>query len=141
MAEALEGLEDPQAREQTAEANPEWAREKAKAQKFRVGSLMEHPEVLESFGADAEVMKWLRQGGYEVHLSERLLEELAAEGLQAVGIEKPNGKRAQEHAEDLRTVVMEVLRKGAYEVVTRSGVDNVLPMNLAPKPGKEPPWS
>jgi hypothetical protein len=31
--------------------------------------------------------------------------------------------------------------KGSYEVVKdRSGVDNVLPANLAPKPSKEPPW-
>ena len=140
MAESLEGLEAPQVREQTEEANPPWAKEKAASQVFRVGSLMEHPEVMEAFGADAEVMSWMHQGGYEVKLSEQLLAELAAEGKQAVGIEKPNGKRAQENAEDLRTVVMEVLMKGAYEVVEREGVDNVLPMNLAPKPGKEPPW-
>jgi hypothetical protein len=140
MAASLRGMEAPQVREQTEEANPQWAKEKAAAQKFRVGSLMEHPEVMEAFGADAEVMGWMRQGGYEVKLSEQLLADLAAEGKQAVGIEKPNGKRAQEHAGDLGLVVMEVLLKGAYEVVNREGVDNVLPMNLAPKPTKVPPW-
>ena len=106
---------------------------------FRVGSMMEHLDRFAEFGADAEVLQWMQQGGYAVKLSEGLVDEFAAEGQQAVGIERPNGKRAQEHAEDLRTVVMEVLLKGAYECVERSGVDNVLPMNLAPKPTKEPP--
>jgi hypothetical protein len=140
MAEALEGLESPQVREQTWESNPPWAKLRAEEQVFRVGSMMEHLDRFAEFGADAEVLQWMQQGGYAVKLSEGLVDELAAEGQQAVGIERPNGKRAQEHAEDLRTVVMEVLLKGAYECVERSGVDNVLPMNLAPKPTKEPPW-
>jgi hypothetical protein len=62
---------------------------------------------------------------------------LGAAGEQAVGIDKPNGVRAREHEVDLRFVIMEALLKGSYEVVAdRSGVDNVIPANLAPKPSR-----
>ena len=47
---------------------------------------------------------------------------------------------ALENAEGLGVVVLEVLLKGAYEAVLEEDVDNVLPLNLAPKLSKVPPW-
>ena len=138
---AVGGLKPAAVCEQLCDSNPQWARDKAKAQVFQAGSLMQHRDKFEEFGADAQVLQWLDQGGYEVRLSERLLKEGAAEGRQAVGIEKRNGGTASENEADLSLIVLEAVLKGSYEVVKdRSEVDNVLPANLAPKPSKVPPW-
>ena len=127
--------------EQTGANNPEWAKKRAVEQVFKAGSILEHRDAMAEFGADSQVLKWMDQSGYHVHLSEQLVKELGAAGEQAVGIDKPNGVRAREHEVELRLVIVEALLKGSYEVVAdRSGVDNVIPANLAPKPSKEPPW-
>ena len=127
--------------EQMCQNNPQWAKDKAEKRVFQAGSLMAHRQAFEEFGADSQVLQWLDQGGYEVKLSSRLLKEKAVEGKQAVSIEKRNGGTARENEDGLRVVIMEVVPKGSYEVMKdRSGVDNVLPTNLAPKPSKEPPW-
>lgn len=124
------------------ESNPQWAKDRAAGAVFEASRMVSHKEFrdkMEEFGADSEVLAWMDQGGCKVCLSKEKVRELGKEGLQPLGLNKRNGGRAREHGEDLRTVVMEVLLKGSYEVVTEEGVDNVIPMNLAPKPGKDPP--
>jgi hypothetical protein len=141
MQNILDKLQPAQVEEQTHEANPQWAKDNAAQQVFRAGSIMDYRDKMAEFGADSQVLQWMDQGGFDVRLSERLVRELGAEGKRAVGIDKQNGMRAREHEQDLQTVILEALLKGSYEVVAdRSGVDNVLPANLAPKPSKEPPW-
>ena len=139
---AVRGLEPVErAQEGTNEQNPEWAKERAKDHVFEAQKLLRFKQQFEEAGADEVVLSWFDQGGFDARMSEQLIAELAADGaLQPVGIEKRNGAIARENEADLRMVVMEALRKGAYEVTTRLGVDNVIPMNLAPKPTKDPPW-
>ena len=48
--------------------------------------------------------------------------------------EIPNWLDALKTIPDFSTQPPEVLLKGSYECVLREGVDNILPMNLAPKP-------
>ena len=36
--------------------------------------------------------------------------------------------------------MLQVIKAGSWEVVSKSAVKNVLPLNLVPKPGKDPPW-
>jgi hypothetical protein len=108
---------------------------------FEAQKLLKFKQQFEEAGADEVVLSWFDQGGFDARIPEQLIAELAADGeLQPVGIEKLNGAIARENEADLRVVVMEALTKGAYEVTTRLGVDNVIPMNLAPKPTKDPPW-
>ena len=68
------------------------------------------------------------------------MREQTEEGLQPLGICKRNVQTARDNIGDLRLVVLEVLLKGSYECVNREGVDNIIPMNLVEKAGKEPPW-
>ena len=119
-------------------SNPVWALERHNTQVFEAGKLHSYLQQWKEAGADSEVLSWL-EFGYHIKLSEPSAESDKLPGGWK-GIHKRNGGTAREHDEDFRVVVMEVLMKKAWEVVMKAEVLNVLPMNLAPKPGKSPPW-
>jgi hypothetical protein len=126
--------------EMTCEQNPPWAMKKHDQQVFKAGKLHDHLQDWIEFGADAEVLSWIKDM-VPLHVDEAHAAVIAEElGYSHVGIKKPNGKRAQENLEDLRSVVLDVLQAGSWEVVTEDGIQNSLPLNLVPKPGKDPPW-
>ena len=84
-------------------------------------------------GADREILSWIKQGGYEVKVSE--------DG--STGIFKKNGKIARENGTALAVLVCELLLKETWEIVKEKELKedgNILPLNLAPKPSKDPPW-
>ena len=59
------------------------------------------------------------------------------------GIFRRNSVTAREHNAELVMLVLEVLIKKTWEVAREAelrGNGNILPMGLAPKPGKTPPW-
>ena len=55
-------------------------------------------------------------------------------------IRKRNGAVARENSEALAVLIMGLLEQGSWEVVNKGSTVNVIPLNLAPKPGAEPPW-
>ena len=56
------------------------------------------------------------------------------------GIFEKNGKLAMENEADLAQLVLHHLLRESWEVVEEQQLTNILPLHLAPKPGKEPPW-
>ena len=114
--------------------SPEWLRSKESV--FVAGGMVLKPEMYEKWkaaGADREILSWIKQGGYEVKVSE--------DG--ARGIFKKNGKIARENGTALALLVCELLLKETWELVAEKKLregGNILPLNLAPKPSKEPPW-
>lgn len=142
LVEGIRGLEHGQQPEgpveMTWESNPEWARQRHKEQVFTAGRLHQFVEAWRLAGADATVLSWLEEG-YRIEVGEPDPESEALPGGWQ-GIDKRNGGVAREHLDDFRRVVMDVLQKGAWEVVREEEVCNKMPMNLAPKVGKEPPW-
>jgi hypothetical protein len=83
-------------------------------------------------GASAQVLRWIKEGGYTIQV-----------GDDGRGIFRRNSVTAREHNAELFTLVVEVLLKQTWEVVRESELrdnGNILPMGLAPKPGKTPPW-
>ena len=82
-----------------------------------------------AMGADEEVLGWIRAGGYTVKVSE-----------EGTGLFLKNGKLARDHDGELGKLVLQLLLKGSWEVVQAQQLTNVLPLHLAPKPGKNPPW-
>ena len=113
---------------------PEWLR--CKKSVFVAGGMVIKPGMYERWkaaGADAEILSWIKQGGYEVRVSD--------DG--ARGIFKKNGKIARENGTDLAVLVCELVLKETWEIVSEQELrqnGNILPMNLAPKPSKSPPW-
>ena len=124
--------------EMTWESNPEWAKQRHREQVFSAGRLHQYVEAWRQAGADATVLAWLEEG-YRIEVGEPDPESEALPGGWQ-GIDKRNGGVAREHVDDFRLVVMDVLQKQAWEVVLEGDVCNKMPMNLAPKLGKEPPW-
>ena len=83
-------------------------------------------------GASAQVLRWIKEGGYTIQVGE-----------DGRGIFRRNSVTAREHNAELVTLVLEVLIKKTWEVAREAelrGNGNILPMGLAPKPGKTPPW-
>ena len=120
--------------------NPDWAAlEQEKQGAFEAGRLMRHREFWLSICADAEVARW-SQEGYSVKISEADERCLAQEGLFCRGLRKRNGKKAMENLSDFRRLLMQQFIKGTYEVCLEADVENVLPLNVADKPGKDPPF-
>jgi hypothetical protein len=138
----LEGRLPVQHREEASyESNPDWALAEHAAQKFVAGQLHQYREEWRKAGACKEVLDWLADG-YPIRVNEDSAEaqEAIAAGKDWKGINKSNGKLAMEHLDEFRLVVVDVLQKGAWAVVEHDAVVNVLPMNVAPKPSKSPPW-
>ena len=86
-------------------------------------------EKWKKFGACDQVLGWIRQGGYRVQVSD-----------EGKGIFLKNGRLAEEHNLELVDLVLQLVEKGSWEVVKEQQLVNVLPLHLAPKPGKTPPW-
>ena len=105
---------------------------------FTAGRLHQFVEAWRQAGADATVLTWLEEG-CRIQVGEPDPEGKALPGGWQ-GINRKNGGVAREHLDDFRLVVMDVLKKGAWEVVSEDEVCNRMPMNLTPKLGKEPPW-
>ena len=85
--------------------------------------------------ADAEVMSWL-QNGVPIVVDEKRAELVEQEmGHSFTGINKRNGMTAGNNPEDFRTIVMDVLKSGAWEAVLPSQIRNKLPLNMT-----DPPW-
>ena len=131
----LSELEDGHAFDYTRESDaPEWLRERKSV--FVAGGMIVKPGMYEKWkaaGADEEILGWIKQGGYEVWVSE--------DGGR--GIFKRNGKIAQENGTALAVLVCELLLKETWELVSEEELrksGNILPLNLAPKPSKDPPW-
>ena len=130
-AEQKEGHAFEYTRERDA---PEWLREKKSV--FVAGGMIIKEGMYEKWraaGADAEILGWIKQGGYEVRVSD--------DG--ATGIFKKNGKIARENGTALAVLVCELLLKETWEIVAETELrqnGNILPLNLAPKPTKDPPW-
>jgi len=82
-----------------------------------------------AFGANDQILSWISEGGYKVKVSE-----------EGVGFKQRNGKLAVEHADAVVTLVVELLKKGSWELVEEAELKNIIPINLAPKPTKDPPW-
>ena len=72
-----------------------------------------------SYGADEEILDWLKQGGYEVRVPE-----------EAKGIFLKNGRAARQNEEVLEELVTKFLMKGSWELVSEEEVTNVLPLHL-----------
>ena len=112
------------------ECNPPKYRDRV--QEFESGSLHheQHVRAWEQLDppADPEVLDWVRNQ-YEVRV-----------GPEGKGIRKKNGQVARAHWDDHQTLVLKLLRQGSWEVVPAGSTANILPMNLADKPGAEPPW-
>jgi len=138
LLESVRGLEATACDETTHEQNPAWAAGRHAQQVFQAGQLHEYVEAWRQAGADTEVLDWL-VNGYHIHVGVPRLES-GKEPDGWKGIRKRNGGVACANVDDFRVVVLEVLRKRAWEVVVEKEVWNRLPMNLAPKPGKLPPW-
>ena len=111
------------------EDNEEWM--KAKQSVFVAGGMFadEMEDRWRKMGADEEILGWIRQGGYEVTVSD-----------EGRGLFLRNGKLARDHEGDLAVMVFDLLLKGAWEVIKTEQAVNILPLHLAPKPGKVPPW-
>ena len=56
------------------------------------------------------------------------------------GIKKRNGAVARANAEDLSLLLYQLLEQGSWEAVRVGSTVNIIPLNLAPKPGAKPPW-
>lgn len=121
--------------------NPVWAqrRHEDPARAFCGGKLVQYRDTWERFGADAEVLSWLDEG-YRVTISAEEEAAWSAVGVYARGIRKRNGGKARDNPVDMRVLVLQNIRKRSYEVCSVDDVDNVLPLNVAPKPGKSPPF-
>jgi uncharacterized protein YidB (DUF937 family) len=138
LVTAVQGLEAVECEEMTYHSNPAWALDRHKEQVFVAGGLHGFVEEWRAAGADEEVLAWLSEG-YHIKVGLPDLDSgLEVGGWQ--GISKRNGTVARENLEDFQVVVLQVLKKRAWEVVNESEVVNKLPMNLAPKPSKLPPW-
>ena len=138
LRESVQGLQSVECAETTHASNPDWARERHALQVFQAGRLHDFVDEWREAGADDEVLGWLTNG-YHIQVGAPSEESgLDVEGWH--GINKRNGGVARENPEDLRVIVMDVLVKKAWEVVLEDEVCNKMPLNLAPKPGKEPPW-
>ena len=138
LRQSVEGLEPVCCEEVTHTSNPAWARERQEAQVFTAGNLHGFVEEWRQAGADEEVLGWLKHG-YHIKLGAPPEDSgLELDGWK--GIHKRNGGVARENVDNFRVVVMNGLKKHAWEVVLDDSVVNRLPMNLAPKAGKEPPW-
>ena len=83
----------------------------------------------QDFGADKEVLQWIRQGGYRIKVGE-----------EGMGIREKNSKEARDHPEELQALILEVLVKGSWELVKEEELVNIIPIGLAPKPSKIPPF-
>ena len=79
--------------------------------------------------ATPEVLKWVRKGGCTIRVDEC-----------GRGIFKRNGKNARQNNTALVVLVLELLMKKTWEVVRQDALLNVIPIGLAPKPGKVPRW-
>ena len=129
----IQGEELPEGHEadyaKPPEGNPAWMQEMGSV--FVAGAM--HAEGMvekwKAMGASQEVLKWVREGGYTIKVSD-----------EGRGIFKRNGKTARLHNTELVTLVIELLMKETWEVVRRDQLYNLIPLNLAPKPSKVPPW-
>ena len=138
LARKVDGVPVVQRTETTHASNPAWAKARHEAQVFKAGQLHQFVEQWREAGADDEVLSWLIHGYHITIRAPPVDSGREVDGWQ--GIRRRNGAVAREHPEDLQLVVLEVLKKEAWEVVLEKDVVNELPLNLTPKPGKEPPW-
>ena len=111
------------------EGNPQWMKEMASV--FSCGKICDEGmlERWENYGADAEILKWIREGGYRIKVGEG-----------GKGIKQRNSKEARAHPEALQALILEVLVKGSWELVNEEDLINIIPIGLAPKPSKIPPF-
>ena len=78
------------------------------------------------------MLRWINKGGYTFQVGE-----------DGRGIFRRNSVTAQDHNAELVTLVLQVLIKKTWEVAREAdlrGNGIFMPMGLAPKPGKTPPW-
>ena len=75
------------------------------------------------------MLQWIRQGGYRIKVGE-----------EGMGIREKNSKEARDHPEELQALFLEVLVKGSWELVKEEELVNIIPIGLAPKPSKIPPF-
>ena len=84
-----------------------------------------------------EVMNWLLDSVpiivYEKH-AEVVEQEM---GHSCTGSNKRNGMKARSNPEEFRTIVMNVLKSGAWEAVLLSQIKIKLPLNMTEKPGSD----
>ena len=77
---------------------------------------------------DEEVMAWVEQQ-YEVQVHPA-----------ATGLRCRNGKVARENDGAVRALLMKRLKEGSWETSSSEEIINIVPINLAEKPGAEIPW-
>ena len=107
---------------------------------FVAGKLHNYADEWKKAGADTEVMSWLLDG-VPIIVVEKCTEFVEQEtGHSFAGINTRNGMTARNNPEGFRTIVMDVLKSGAWEAVLPSQIKNKLPLNMTGKPGKDPPW-
>ena len=123
-----EGLPSGPAYAKPEEVNPQQFRERR--QQFVSGAvhLPEHAQKWIEIGADREVMEWIEHC-YEIRV-----------GDEGRGIRKRNGKTAQKNDADLQVLLRRLLEQKSWESIKAEEAINLIPFNLAPKPGAEPPW-
>ena len=111
------------------DGNPAWMREMASV--FSCGKICDEGmlERWRDYGADEEILKWIKEGGYKIKVGEG-----------GKGINERNSKDAREHPEALQALILEVLVKGSWELVNEEDLINIIPIGLAPKPSKIPPF-
>ena len=140
FSKAVNGIEPIERAEMTYLSNPEWAKERHNSQVFVAGKLHDYAAEWEKAGADTEVMSWLLDG-VPIVVDEKRAEVVEQEmGHSFSGINKRNGMKARNSPEEFRTIVMNVLKSGAWEAVLPSQIKNKLPLNMTEKPGSDPPW-
>ena len=112
----------------TVDENPPKYRDKQ--QEFVPGHIHSKVEAWRSLRpqVDVEVMAWIEQG-YEVKQHEA-----------AMHLRCRNGKVARENMGAVRALFMKRVKEGSWEVVRGEDLINIIPINLAPKPGAEVPW-
>ena len=110
----------------TAEQNPQEFKDRCDV--FVPGGIHDKVEAWRAVRpkVDDEVLAWLEQH-YEVQRHE-----------EAVGVRCRNGKGARENPSALETLMIKRLSEGSWEMT--GSVENVIPLNLVPKPGGEPPF-
>ena len=77
---------------------------------------------------DVEVLAWIEQG-YQVKRHEA-----------AMNIRCRNGKVARENEAAVRALFVKRVLEGSWETAKGEDLINIIPINLAPKPGAEVPW-
>ena len=102
---------------------------------FVAGGMILKPSMYQKWkaaGAPEQILQWIQEGGYKVRVTD-----------EGRGLFFKNGSCAREHEAELAVLVCELLMKESWEVVSERVLrqtGNILPMNLAPKPSKDPPW-